>query len=734
MSKLQDKKNIQDVSSPQRVERELPLDTQLLSEAVIELNISRKNVGTYPPGHIQITKSIERAYDILLRLFELRSEMTLGVAKDTLMVGRDYLDQKNPVYRDFAFSMSKQEIAAVTFISGLAKEELVRFHCILATKPEDIRAAGGIGKVMAEADIPHIRIHAIDYSSFHATEEQEIFKSQEKRMVGEKAGGGLWQDFITHLSAGTLAGPEGGVSVKDAVQIDPAELARLLNERKLDQGAALQSYDRIVSHHMLERAEKRELTHEQSTTLTNMSKMIQDLHPELRKQFLSVAFRRISSQVKPVVAEEIVGGFSDNLVIEMLKQASEEGREISPTLMGLVGRLTKAQAQDTMTGDPHHVGKEIPTEGTEMPPLMTEHMEELFSREKYEEYVSEDYDAMLKRLSDASANAGEQFPVEEYAKTFEEDHLDFQIGSALLAFLEEDIDEEDYEEFARKLIAIMPGFLKTGNFELLRDMYETLRKHTTEKQVKGIRDIAEETHKAFSEPQFISEALSAFEVWMWDKEQAAAGLIQALGPVTVPGLLDMLQVSEDKDERVRIIQVIVAIGTPSIPAILSQIASNGPWFVLRNLSYILGRLGGEAETNNLIPLLLHENQKVQTEALKSLQRIGGKLRAERLLSVLPMADDQLKLKIVEMLGIIKATEAVPALVELIKSKDRAASSQKADLDVKICTALGKICSKEALPVLTEVTKLKGLFTSRIYPKKVRIAASKAIAAIDRDSL
>jgi len=43
MSEMQEKKNIQDTSPPQRTERELPLDTQLLSEAVIELNISRKN-------------------------------------------------------------------------------------------------------------------------------------------------------------------------------------------------------------------------------------------------------------------------------------------------------------------------------------------------------------------------------------------------------------------------------------------------------------------------------------------------------------------------------------------------------------------------------------------------------------------------------------------------------------------------------------------------------------------
>jgi hypothetical protein len=161
MSDLQENKDVKAVPA-QRAEREVPLDAQLLSEAVIELNISRKNVGIYPPGHIQISKSIERAYLILQKMFEIREEMTLGVAKDTLLVGQDYLDQKNPVYRDFALSMSQQGIAAVTFLKGLEKEELVRFHRILTTKPEDIRAAGGISQVMADVLIPHITIHAID--------------------------------------------------------------------------------------------------------------------------------------------------------------------------------------------------------------------------------------------------------------------------------------------------------------------------------------------------------------------------------------------------------------------------------------------------------------------------------------------------------------------------------------------------------------------------------------------
>ncbi len=47
------------------VQKVIPFNSRLLSKAVVELTISRKNIGIYPPGHIQITNSTDRAYCIL---------------------------------------------------------------------------------------------------------------------------------------------------------------------------------------------------------------------------------------------------------------------------------------------------------------------------------------------------------------------------------------------------------------------------------------------------------------------------------------------------------------------------------------------------------------------------------------------------------------------------------------------------------------------------------------------
>lgn len=708
MNEPQENKGSQ-ATPPQRSEREIPLDTQLLSEAVIELNISRKNVGIYPPGHIQITRSIDRAYQILQKMFELRAEMTLGVAKDTLLVGQDYLDQKNPVYRDFALSMSQQEIAAVTFISGLTKEELVRFHRILTTKPEDIRTSGGITKVMTEAGIPHIRIHAIDYGSFHVTEEQEICKSPTKGAGGEKAGAGLWQDFVAHLSAGTLAGPGQGVSVKDAERIDPAALARLLNERKLDSGAALQSYDRIISDHMRVRAEKRELTHEQSATLENMSKLLNDLHPELRKQFLSVAFSRISTHAALVGADELLGGFPDDMVITMLRQASAEGREISPTLTGLLGKLTKAKAESARSGGLPGAGGPVTLKSPDSAPILPEHMQKLFDREKYEEYVSEDYEAMLRRLTEGVGPGGEQFLAEEYAKTLGDEYVDFQIGRALLAFMEEDIDEEDYREFARKLVAIVMEFLKSGNFALLTDILETLRRHVREKTKEGMRAEAEESLKIFKAPEFITKAVEAFDVWARNKGREAAAFLLALGPETVPGLMDIFATDESPGGRRVLFDLLCNFGKPTVREALIRLRDPRAYYV-RNLVMLLRYVGPPTVAPSIKLLMKHSDEKVRNEARTALLRFKDPEAVQILREAVHSKDPDVASQAVHLAGQYRVAEITEDILSRIKKV--ILFEEDYTVNEEIIRALGEIGDPRAITDLERFARARSLYPQR----------------------
>lgn len=723
MSEASDKQDKKEEvpAKDQRMEREIPLDTRLLSEAVIELNISRKNVGIYPPGHIQITKSIDRAYVILQKMFEIRDEMTLGVAKDTLLVGNDYLDQKNLVYRDFALSMNQQGIAAVTFIRGLDKEELVRFHRILTTKTDDVRAAGGIEKAVSDADIPHIKIVAVDYSSFHVTEEQEINRPQAK--VDEKAGAQVWQDFVSHLSAGTLAAPGQGISVAESEQIDPAELARLLNERKLDANTAVESYDQIISTYVRGAAEKKQLTKEQSDTLARMNALVKDLHPELRKQFLSVAFNRVSSRTNaPADAAEVLGGFTDDMVIEMIGQASAEGREISPTLAGLVGKLSQAQ-KDASMGQAVDKNRQ-PLKGFVAPDVLPEHMHKLFDREKYEEFVSDEYQAMLKQLSEGVAVTVEPFPLDDYLKTLEDDRIDFQIGRALLAFLEENIDEEDYKEFAQKLVTIMPQFLDSGNFELLWDVFETLRRHAEEKPVKGIRDIAAETRKFFTHPDFIERALRSFEIWMRDKGQEAAGLLQALGPGTIPGLMDIFSKDESFGGRRVLFNLLCLFGEPAVKEAEKRLRDPREYYV-RNLLIFIRRAGTSASVPHIRPLLQHQEQRVRMEALNTLLKFKDTGSIKLLRDTIHSTDPDVASQAIALAGQYRVSEATEDILTRIKRAILFDTDYM--VNAEIIKALGEIGDPRAVPDLEKFARA----TWSLHPQSLMLMKEILFTSLDR---
>lgn len=727
-------------------EKELPLDTRILSDAVIELNISRKNVSIYPPGHAQITKSIDRAYDVMLKLFAIREEMTLGVAKDTLFVGQNYLDQRNPVYRDFALSLNAQGVAAVTFRKGLDLGELERFHRIITTRPEDILAAGGIATVAETMDIPHIRITAIDYESFHLTEEQEIFKAEERpgdRKSAEKTGGsrgsGMWMEFVSLLSSGTLAKGGEGVALRDAEQIDPAELAKLLNERKLDASAAADTYDHIISSHVRRKAETR-LTREQSETLSNLNAMLRDLHPDLRKQFLSSAFKNLSAADAGGAAEEVLGGMNDDMIIEMLRQASTEGREISPTLTGLLSKMASVRDRSKRTARATEPQQAVqrPRETTPEaggPEVISGQMENLFQREKYEQYVETDYDQMLKDITDRAATMAavekDAFPVGDFLATLEDEHLDFQTGRALIAFMEEDIDEEDYREFAKKLSVTVPELLTTGNFVLLLDILQTLRWHLTDKKNEAVRKSAADVLTVFWQPDFVAKAVTDFDTWSRTRAKAAADFLKALGPVTVPGLLDLFAQDSAPGGRRVVFELLAGFGAPAVNEALKRLQDPRPFFV-RNLLLLIRRAAtGPDVVAEVKPLLQHKDPKVKMEALAVLLRFKDPSAVERLRQEIMSPDPDVSSQAVFTAGQFRIAEAVDRMLSLIKSVVFFESDYR--VNEEIIKALGEIGDARALPELEKLAR-SGLSIHRASHDRMKLTLFESLERYPRESI
>lgn len=217
-----------------------------------------------------------------------------------------------------------------------------------------------------------------------------------------------------------------------------------------------------------------------------------------------------------------------------------------------------------------------------------------------------------------------------------------------------------------------------------------------------------------------------------NKQNEANQILLRFGNAILNNLLDMIRDVSDSHERVRIMHLIIGMGQMAIPAIKNQIHKNAPWYYLRNLAYLLGRIGHENDVHMLQPLLLHENNKVQMEALKSIFQIGGNQRGPVFLSALTPADSQFKLHIIEMLGKVRCSEAVTPLLNLLKKPPKLTPIEQTTLQEKICAALEYIGSPEAIPTLSEIAESKSFLGIRwYYTVEFRNAAKRALESIKR---
>jgi len=211
----------------------LPLDTNLLSNAVIELNIARHIFSLYSREHQLVQLSLDKIVAILSDLFELRPEISLAVAKDILIIDERRLDPKNPVCREFALALSRMSVASVSFIKGVTREEVYDFLCFLSREVEGI-SSETLPEILAEYQLRHIRIEPLDYRAFTFAEDKTRKDGSDEYLL---------ERYVKELLEGNL--PVDGVQAV-VENVEPGTLAVLMNQAgsELTQES---SYDTAVS-------------------------------------------------------------------------------------------------------------------------------------------------------------------------------------------------------------------------------------------------------------------------------------------------------------------------------------------------------------------------------------------------------------------------------------------------------------------------------------------------------
>jgi hypothetical protein len=139
-------------------------------------------------------------------------------------------------------------------------------------------------------------------------------------------------------------------------------------------------------------------------------------------------------------------------------------------------------------------------------------------------------------------------------------------------------------------------------------------------------------------------------------------VLVAFGERAVKALLSALAVEEDLLVRKTIVDIIIMIGSPAVPAILDNL-NDSRWYVIRNMVTILGNLGIPELAPEIVTTLSHPDLRVKKEAIKGLSKLPHPSAVKALGELCFFPEETIALTATAVLSLKKEEEAVMALYQ-----------------------------------------------------------------------
>ena len=741
-------------------------------DALVIMNTAIKNVRLYPPTSATITNALEKLHLLFLDIFEQEAPIIFAESEKNILICGKPLEQKDQERSQVTTLLNillNFGIRSISFDKGLEKEELAAFMELLSKKPEVVKSEGDLPQIMAEKNIRHIYLDQKVYISMD--KDQEIISSLD-----------IKDDEITQFLMSTH--PE--------LASDPQILQEMMMKNP---EWLLEAFQAGLSQIMAQKGKlsNQQLSEKLKNLLTLVDKVTSPLEQSDQENILQNIGKTVATMDNDIIQElssqeieQLFGGMLlQYIMFSTLDEVKPEDKSVESNISNALtsagdsisaGGAVSDSGSGSGSGDTAGSKKtdnqgpgSADTAGSEkidyqkqlfnlkekllsrikdnsrpfmdaplllVLPKIIEQLVAQKEKETMEKIINRLIVDLLNEDSDVRAKASKGLTeiIESFSPDQQSELIERLSGQLIDWIKLETVVTLDYRKICRSLQKLLQDFIRQGRFAEsipIMDVFNDIHSRILEKN-DAIRDISSEIIRNLASEEYLSILFKELHTNERNKRKEAGQILIRFGDVVLSRLLDIVQEASDSNERINVIHLIIAMGQKAIPAIKDRINNKkAAWHYLRNLAYLLGHIGNETDAHLLQPLLLHENNRVQMEALRSIFQIGENLRGPLLLSVLPKVDDKFKLNIIETLGNAKCADAVPFFLDALKKRSLLASQSQIDLQEKICIALGLIGSPEAISALSEIAESKSFLRILTYPEKVKHAATRALESIKR---
>ena len=258
-----------------------------------------------------------------------------------------------------------------------------------------------------------------------------------------------------------------------------------------------------------------------------------------------------------------------------------------------------------------------------------------------------------------------------------------------------------FEPVCLKLQRIIIEMLSTQQWYEVEQLIVTMNKISNKTLRKNnlIQGVVARVHDKLAEPDVLDIMANAYLGESTQRKDVVENILINMGRQGTRFLVQKLAHSNDKDERLALVDLIPRIGKVSVPVLISCLDEQQPWFVTRNIIMIVSRLGDDALYGEVKKHLSHEDIRVQQQVLNCIEVLGGDQMKNRLLEALQLINDELKAHLVDLLVQFEGPEIEETLLGLFEQRDDFSSHMHDFLISKLCNRLVDYPSSRTIQAL-----------------------------------
>ncbi len=542
-----------------------------LSEFLIELSIALHKHAMYPDGHPSLAPAAAGVVRRGTQLLHGRPKISLGVARDQLVIEGVATDPKHPVLRELAGRLHRHHLAAITFSAGLQSEEVQDVLRILAQEADRTGQPLGLGPRAQLEAWDHIRLHSMSYDRLEMLDDRGEKGPEGEPLTDERVKGArLWVGLARAALAGQLKEEEEPPST-------PAVIAEAI-----DAHARGEAYDQVIVGYLLQIAEELKTAGgaEALELRRRTSRLLAGLREETLRRLLDMGG---DAAQRRKFAFDAASGMAVDAVLEVVKAVAESSNNsVSHSLMRMLSKMAA------------HAEQGAPLARPLADVALRDQVRALMSGWNLEDPNPTGYGAALHRMSRA-------------APMF-----------AVAADQQHPLEPERVVQMSLEVDAVGPNvwracadLVETGRLTVLLDLLEGAPSET-----ETVRALWERAASPDTARWVLSD--DPVDFVLFDR------LMPRVGLAVADPLLDALADSESRTTRRAALERLLRLGAGIGPFVASRLTDER-WYVRRNLLALLDafpELPGE-----LSPLtyLSDPDVRVRIEAFK----LALKVPAER---------------------------------------------------------------------------------------------------------